>query len=50
MRNRLAATLLILSSLALLNGSGQKGPLYLPKPEKQELPAQTTDDPETNEN
>ena len=50
MRNRLPAVLLILFSMLLLSGCGQKGPLYLPEPEKPEQPPQASDEPEQTEN
>jgi predicted small lipoprotein YifL len=54
MRNRLPAALLM--CLLLLNGCGQKGPLYLPEPEQATQPVeplqpeQPTDEPETKKN
>jgi predicted small lipoprotein YifL len=50
MRNRLPAALLILLSMLLLTGCGQKGPLYLPEPEQPEQPSQASDEPEQTEN
>jgi predicted small lipoprotein YifL len=54
MRNRLPAALLL--CMPLLIGCGQKGPLYLPEPEKKaqaeepEQQAEPTDEPEQKEN